>query len=150
MENDMTTLSSLKLVTAVKPTALAPIVQKRNKLIKRLYEQVELAKALAEGREYTTTRLRTVKDAETNETKTVSLPVRVKVWWWTAENGKLCVTIKYGAKTIELAKGKTAVELASKDELVNVLETLKTAVDAGELDEQINAVSGAVKSGFKK
>ena len=150
MENDMTTLSSLKLVTAVKPIALAPIVQKRNKLIKRLYEQIELAKALAEGREYTTTRLRTVKDAETNETKTVSLPVRVKVWWWTAENGKLCVTIKYGAKTIELAKGKTAVELASKDELVNVLETLKTAVDAGELDEQINAVSGAVKSGFKK
>ena len=150
MENDMTTLSSLKLVTAVKPTALAPIVQKRNKLIKRLYEQIELAKALAEGREYTTTRLRTVKDAETNETKTVSLPVRVKVWWWTAENGKLCVTIKYGAKTIELAKGKTAVELASKDELVNVLETLKTAVDAGELDEQINALSGAVKSNFKK
>ena len=80
----------------------------------------------------------------------MSLPARVKAWWWAADNGKLCVTVKYGAKTIELAKGKTAVELASKDELVNVLETLKAAVDAGELDEQINAVSGAVKSGFKK
>ena len=150
MENDMTTLSSLKLVTAVKPTALAPIVQKRNKLIKRLYEQIELAKALVEGREYTTTRLRTVKDAETNETKTVSMPVRVKAWWWSAENGKLCVTIKYGAKTIELAKGKSAVELASKEDLVSVLETLKAAVNAGELDEQINALSATVKSAFKK
>ena len=141
----MTTLSSLKLVTAVKPTALAPIVQKRNKLIKRLYEQIELAKALAEGREYMTTRLRTVKDAETNETKTVSLPMRVKAWWFNAENGKLCVTVKYGTKTIELAKGKTAVELTSEEDLVSVLETLKAAVDAGELDEQINVLSG-----FKK
>ena len=146
----MTTLSGLKLVTAVKPTALAPIMQKRNKLIKRLYEQIELAKALVEGREYTTTRLRTVKDAETNETKTVSMPVRVKAWWWSAENGKLCVTIKYGAKTIELAKGKSAVELASKEDLVSVLETLKAAVNAGELDEQINALSATVKSAFKK
>ena len=150
MENDMTTLSGLKLVTAVKPTALAPIMQKRNKLIKRLYEQIELAKALVEGREYTTTRLRTVKDAETNETKTVSMPVRVKAWWWSAENGKLCVTVKYGAKTIELAKGKSAVELASKEDLVSVLETLKAAVNAGELDEQINALSATVKSAFKK
>lgn len=150
MENNMTTLSSLKLVTAVKPIALAPIVQKRNKLIKRLHEQIELAKALAEGREYATTRLRTIKDAETNETKTVSLRVRVKAWWWSAENGKLCVTVKYGAKTIELAKGKTAVEIASKEDLVSVLQTLKAAVDAGELDEQINVLSSVLKSGFKK
>lgn len=44
----------------------------------------------------------------------------------------------------------TAVELASKDELVDVLTTLKAAVETGELDFQINAVSGAVKSNFKK
>lgn len=150
MENNMTTLSNLKLVTAVRPAALAPIVQKRNKLIKRLFEQIELAKAMEEGRQFTKIRLRTVKNADTNESKTVNSPVRVKAWWWSAENGKLCVNVKYGAKTIELAKGKTAVELASIDELVGVLETLKKAVDAGELDEQINAVSGAVKSNFKK
>ena len=42
-----------------------------------------------------------------------------------------------------------AVELNSKDELVGVLTTLKAAVAVGELDLQINAGSGAVKS-FKK
>jgi hypothetical protein len=148
--DEMTTLANLKLVAATKPTALAPIVQKRNKLIKRLHEQIELATALAEGRDYVVTRLRTVIDDETKITKTVSTPKRVKQWWWTAANGKVCVTVRYGAKVIELAKGLTAVELNSKDELVGVLTTLKGAVELGELDLQINAVSGAVKSSFKK
>jgi len=145
----MTALSTLKLVSATKPTALAPIVQKRNKLIKKLWEQIELAKAQAEGRDYTATRLRTVKDDE-GITKTVQAPKRVRAWWWTDSNGKLCVTLRYGAKVLELAKGKSAVEIASKEELVTTLETLKGAVDAGELDAAIEAVCGAVKSNFKK
>lgn len=145
----MTTLANLKLIAATKPTALAPIVQKRNKLIKRLHEQIELATALAEGRDYVVTRLRNVIDDETKITKTVSTPKRVKQWWWTAANGKVCVTVRYGAKVIELAKGLTAVELTSKDELVGVLTTLKAAVEIGELDLQINAVSGAVKKTIK-
>ena len=69
--NEMTTLANLKLVAATKPTALAPIVQRRNKLIKRLHEQIELTTALAEGRDYVVTRLRTVIDDETKITKTV-------------------------------------------------------------------------------
>lgn len=147
----MTTLANLKLVAATKPTALAPIVQKRNKLIKRLHEQIELATALAEGREYVVTRLRTVMDDETKITKTVSTPKRVKQWWWTAANGKVCVTVRYGAKVVSLNKnGMTAVELNSKDELVGVLTTLCAAVEAGELDTAIANVSGAVKSNFKK
>ena len=145
----MSTLAKLNLVAATKPTALAPIVQKRNKLIKRLHEQIELATALAEGRDYTVTKLRNVKDDEGN-TKTVNQAKRVKAWWWTAANGKTCVTVRYGAKVIELAKGKQAVELNSKDELVDVLQTIKAATDAGELDAAIEAVSGAVKSSFKK
>lgn len=147
--DEMTTLANLKLIAATKPTALAPIVQKRNKLIKRLHEQIELATALAEGRDYVVTRLRNVIDDETKITKTVSTPKRVKQWWWTAANGKVCVTVRYGAKVIELAKGLTAVELTSKDELVGVLTTLKAAVEIGELDLQINAVSGAVKKTIK-
>lgn len=145
----MSTLGTLKLVSATKPTALAPIVQKRNKLIKKLHEQIELATALAEGRTYTATKLRNVTDEEGNS-KTVELAKRVRQWWWSDNNGKLCVTVRYGAKMLELAKGKTAVEVASKDDLVATLETLKAAVNAGELDAAIAAVSGAVKSGFKK
>jgi hypothetical protein len=59
------------------------------------------------------------------------------------------VTLRYGAKVIELAKGKNAVELASKADLITTLETLKEAVLAGELDVQIEAASGAIRSKFK-
>ena len=50
----------------------------------------------------------------------------------------------------EIAKGKTAVELAGEKELVATLEILKQAVESGELDAQIEAVGGAMKAGFKK
>jgi hypothetical protein len=59
-----------------------------------------------------------------------------------------CLNIRYGAKIIEFAKGKTAVEVNSADDLIKALEVIKAAVEAGELDSQIEAASGAVRAGF--
>jgi hypothetical protein len=42
------------------------------------------------------------------------------------------------------------VEVASADELVVALETIKQAVEAGELDAQIETSSAGLKSGFKR
>ena len=75
---------------------------------------------------------------------------RVKEWYWTNDAGKLNLSVRYGSKTLELAKGKNAIELASTDELLDVLAKLKDAVLAGELDAQIEAASGALKAGFGK
>ena len=146
----MSALANLKLVAAKRPVQLSPVVQRRNKVAKRIYEQIELAKAKQDGKVYSPTRLRTIKDEETGLNKTVQVPKRLKEWWFTTDSGKLCVSLRYGAKVIEVAKGKTAVELASEKELVATLEILKQAVDAGELDTQIEAVAGAVKAGFKR
>ena len=146
----MSALANLKLVAAKRPVQLSPVVQRRNKVAKRIYEQIELAKAKQDGKVYSPTRLRTIKDEETGLNKTVQVPKRLKEWWFTADSGKLCVSLRYGAKVIEIAKGKTAVELASETELVATLEVLKQAVESGELDGPIEAVSGAVKAGFKK
>ena len=66
------------------------------------------------------------------------------------EQGKVCVSVKYGTKVIELAKGKHSVEVSSADELVKALSTIKQAVEAGELDSQIELASGALKAGFRK
>ena len=52
--------------------------------------------------------------------------------------------------TLELAKGKPSVEVASANDLVIALETIKQAVEAGELDAQIETASAGLKSGFKK
>jgi hypothetical protein len=62
----------------------------------------------------------------------------------------LCVQLRYGAKVVEIAKGKTAVELATPDQLVSVLTTLKAAVEGGELDAQLESAAASAKAGFRK
>ena len=147
----MSALNSLKFVAAKRPNQVPAVVQRRNKLIKRIWEQVQLATAMAEGKQYAPTQLHTVKDEETGQRKTIEIPKRVKEWWFVTDTGKLCVALKYGAKVVEFAKGKTAVELAADgSDLIATLETLKQAVEGGELDTQIEAVSGAVRSKLKK
>lgn len=43
-----------------------------------------------------------------------------------------------------------AIELAAQADLIPTLETLKAAVSAGELDAQIEVMSGALRKGFVK
>lgn len=144
----MNTLANLKLVAAKRTNKQLPVVQRRNRLIAKIWEQCKLAEAQQGGKVFAPQVLRTIKNKETGERKTVEIAKRIKPWWWVAENGKLCLNVKYGTKVIELAKGKTAVELGTPAELIVTLETLKAAVLAGELDTQIETVSGALRSGF--
>ncbi len=147
----MSALANLKLVIAKRPAQLSPVIQRRNKISLRISEQIALAQSKLDGKLYAPTKQRKVKDEETGEVKTVEVTKRVKEWWFTADSGKLCVSLRYGAKVISLgAKGVTAVELASDKDLVATFEVLRQAVNAGELDTQIEAVAGAVKAGFKK
>ena len=145
----MATLASLKLVAAKKPTSQPPIVQRRNKLCNKLYEQIQLARAQSQGETYAPTKLKTVTNPEGHRV-TITVPKRIKPWWFVAENGKCCVSIRYGAKLLELSRGKTAIEVANPDALIEALEAVNSAVLAGELDAQIEAVSGQLRSGFQK
>lgn len=67
-----------------------------------------------------------------------------------SETGKVYISIRYGAKLIELAKGKSAIEVSSGEELIKTLELIKRAVEAGELDSQIEIASTKLKEGFKR
>lgn len=146
----MSALNGLKLVIAKRPQAVSPIVQRRNKLSNKLWEQIELARASAEGKTYAPMRMRTVKDKLTGERKTFEAAKRVKQWWFIAESGCVCLQIRYGTRVIELAKGKNSIEIASGTELLSVLETVKKSVESGELDTQIDAASAAVRERFVK
>ena len=73
----------------------------------------------------------------------------MKSWVFTAENGKTAVAIRYEARVLELARGKFAVEIASRAQLIPTLELIKTAIDAGELDEQLALTAGSVRASFK-
>ena len=146
----MSTLNTLKLTAAQKPTQIAPVVVRRNKLAKRIWEQQELLKAQQAGAHFAPVKFRTVKDTETGVRKQVETTKRVKAWWFTADNGKLAVSLRYGTRVLELAKGKYAIEVASERELGNVLELARTAVLNGELDTAIDNAANKLRDGFSK
>ena len=146
----MNTLGSLKLVAAKKPQNTPAIELRRNKLSNKLWEQIQLAKSEHTGQRFIATRFRSIRDPDTGLRRQVEMPKRIRPWWFVSDSGKLCVSVRYGSWTLELAKGKPAVEVANPQELVRVLETIKQAVEAGELDSQIEIASAGLKSGFKR
>ena len=146
----MSALSTLKLVAAKKPQQMPTIQLRRNKLSNKLWEQIQLARSQMTGQPFSPTRFRSIKDRDTGLRRQIEMPKRIRPWWFVTENGKVCVSIRYGSWTLELAKGKPSVEVGSPDELVVALETIKQAVEAGELDSQIEIASAGLKSGFKR
>ena len=146
----MSQLSHLKLVAVKKPRNMPAIVIRRNKLGSKLWEQIQLAKSQLEGTPFVVMKYKTMKDRETGLRKQVEVPKRIKPWWFQSEEGKVCGCVKYGSWTLELAKGKPSVEVASGEALIKALESIKAAVEAGELDEQIENASAGLKGGFRK
>ena len=146
----MSQLSHLKLVAVKKPRNMPTIVIRRNKLSSKLWEQIQLAKGQISGTPFVLMKFRSIKDAHTGVRKQVEVPKRIKPWWFQTEEGKVCVAIKYGRWTIELAKGKPSIQVDSAEDLIKALEVVKAAVEAGDLDTQIEAASVGLKSGFKK
>ena len=146
----MSTLGTLKVTTAKKPTHIPAIVFRRNKLSSKLWEQIQLAKSHIDGTPFVVTKFKSVKDKETGLRRQVEIPKRIREWWFRNDAGKVCVSVKYGTKVIELAKGKHSVEVENAQALVKALELVKQAVEAGELDAQIESASGALKLGFKR
>ena len=146
----MSVLSNLKLVDVKKPRNMPVLVVRRNKLSSKLWEQIQLAKSQLEGTQFVVTKFRSVKDRETGILKQVEVPKRIKPWWFQSDEGKVCFSVRYGSWTIDLAKGKPSVEVESGEELVKALTTIKIAVEAGELDSQIEIASAKLRSGFSK
>lgn len=145
----MSALTALKLSTAKKSQAMTPAVHRRMKLSKKLWEQIELAKATSTGGTYTARRFKTIRDDEGNS-RSVELPKKVRQWWWNTADGKLALNVRYGARVIELSKGKSTVEMAAQADLVPTLELIKKAVEAGDLDAQIEAAGIKLREGFGK
>ena len=141
-----TLLSSLKLVAATRENKTSPVLQRRQKLIKKIDEQILLAHAALNGETYSPTKFKNIVNAE-GITEYKQMPKRIRAWWW--ETGsKFNLSIRYGARVIELAKGKNSIELDNLAAVLPTLDLIKKAVEAGELDEAITAVSKTVLLNF--
>ena len=145
----MSMLNTLKLSNTKKPSQMPATLHRRNKLSKRLWEQLQLAKAQANNTSFSVNKLKTVQGIDGIK-RTIEMPKRIRPWWFHSDHNKLCLNVRYGARIIEISKGKATIEIDNHNELIKTLELIKQAVEAGELDAQIELLSGDLRQGFSK
>lgn len=141
-------LGKLKFVSAVRRRKTVADIR-RDKLLGKLDEQIGLATAQVEGGTFEAKRAKVVVDADGRRSREL-VPAKVKHWWWKTSDGKLLLTIPYGAKPLELAKGKSAIEVGGMLELIEALKSVRAAAEAGELDAHIETVSASLSASFKR
>lgn len=145
-----TQLSSLKITNVVRQLTANTNEFRKNKLLKKLDEQISLATAQKNGELFIVKRLKNVKDENGNPTH-IEVAKRVSPWYWTDNSvGKTFVQIKYGTKILEIQKNKNTIECSSQDDLVKTLAIVRTCVTNGELDSVIEAASVKVRERFGK
>jgi hypothetical protein len=127
-----------------------PLLIKRQKLANKISEQIQLAKATLSGKKFKPVKVRKITDLETGEQRDVEVPKRLKPWWWPNEQGKICITVRYGARVLEVIEGKNSIEVENLAAVITALEVLRAAVEQGELDERINVISKLVNAGFRR
>jgi len=146
-------LASLKLVNATRQNTVDSTQFRRSKLNDKLKVQIEMAKALSRGEQFTVKRKKLTRDEATGQTSLIEVDKRLKTWWFTNNDTKrVAVQLFYGTKVIALnAKGdKNAVEVSNGEELIAVLLKLQEAILDGSLDAQIAVAADSVKARFAK
>jgi hypothetical protein len=119
-------------------------------LIRKIDEQIQLAQAVLNGTTHVVRRQRKMTDQVTGDVRSITVERTVRPMWFTSGNGKKVLQLRYGSKVIDLAKGKNAIEINHEQSLLEVLQTLRSAVEMGELDVPIETASDVVKARFKK
>ena len=109
-----------------------PVLARRAKLVHRLEQQ----KRLAQDANFVVTVSKWLRN-DAGSKELVQLQKRVRPWWREDVLGTVGLTVRYGAKAIEFEKGKSSIIVPNKDELVATLDTVISAVRAGELDEHL-------------
>ena len=95
-----------------------------------------VAKAMVEGKEYVAVREVAQRDANGN-TVFVEKQKRITNWFYTNNGKNWFLEIRYANKALELAEGKTAIAIQSKDKIVGTIEKVIEAVIGKELDTAI-------------
>jgi len=145
----MAYLNKLKLTDTKRERSVDPVMRRREKLLEKLGEQRESAAHAIEGKPYLPTKQAWVTDDETGERKLIEKPKKVRQWFW--ESGDVWFfQIRYGAKGLELAKGKPTIEAGEKDNWLEIIDLCSSAVKDGELDDQLNEMAMKTRSKLRK
>ena len=140
----MSFLNQVELSVYKPNTQKSPIARRREKLAFKLEEQLKLASDST----YQPTKIVWNTDSDGNQHK-LEQPKRIKRWWIEHTDGSVQLTVRYGSKPLEFAKGKNAIALKRKEDVEPTLRKLKLAVLGGEFDEMLEQQIGVVKRSVK-
>jgi hypothetical protein len=132
----MSVLEKLKIVAITPKRALSVEQERRNKLARKLEEQLKLAEAKLGGPAYDRTKFHWHTD-ENGDRKRITRSVRLREWWVESPTGSIQFGLRYGAAPVEIQKGRNAVEVAKLEDLPATIKLLMKAVTEGELDDAI-------------
>jgi hypothetical protein len=139
--NTMSILESLVLSEISKKAEnTLPHMVNRRKMIVALDEQIAGATAEASGQHFSRSVEKWVKTENGGkERRTVERPLR-KMWWKSADG--IMLELKFALKPVKIGTGnRSSIVVGSIDNLVPVLEKVKQAVIAGELDGALKAAA---------
>ena len=140
----MSFLNQVELSVYKPNTQKSPIARRREKLAFKLEEQLKLAIDST----YQPTKIVWNTDSDGNQHK-LEQPKRIKRWWIEHTDGSVQLTVRYGSKPLEFAKGKNAIALKRREDVEPTLRKLKLAVLGGEFDEMLAQQIGVVKRSVK-
>lgn len=141
----MSVLKGLTFTAVPRNMGLTPEQHRRAKLAAHLREQLDIAKAQADGRIHVVKKRRW-EYTEDGQKHLTEVDKRLKQWWKAQPDGKVVLTVRYGSKPLEFEKGKGAIVLKGMEELVALFPKLIDAAEAGEFDNFISA-AGKPKTG---
>lgn len=149
----MTHLSKLSLSNSSRNQPITPVARKRLNLLRKLDLQIQAAEAELNDEEFLEDIRKWVR-GEDGEREQVTQQRAVRKWWWQHHTGAWMITLRDGAKELPLLEGKNSIEVGEISNLVDALQTIRSAVIAGELDSQLaqsvskrkTAQNGAAKS----
>lgn len=131
-------ISTFTLSDSQKQKVVDKPTQRRNNLLTKLNDQILAAEAALKGEEYFSTKTVTETDEDGTKLRT-TVPKRVNKWFYTNNGSEWLLEIKYGNRILPLTNDKSAIVVGDLGNMVTVLEQVKEAVAANELDKAIES-----------
>jgi len=116
----------LKFAATARPNKASADVQRRQKLVRRIDQQIGYVRQRIEGGQPR------------------------GAWVWMDEAGTYFLPIKYGRQPLELKKGMFSIQCADIDSVEAALCTVRAMVLQGDIDDQLAKASAEIRAKFKE
>ena len=116
----------LKFAATARPDKASADVQRRQKLVRRIDQQIGYVRQIIDGKQPRA------------------------AWVWMDEAGTYFLPLKYGRQPLELKKGMFSIQCVDLDHVEAALCAVRAIVLKGDLDDQLAKASTDIRAKFKR